>query len=262
MIYTFKGPTLPSVAPPDCAAINDFWIDSSTNPAVVKLITGTAGGVVTTTSVGAISTTTLLSDNHSDTVAATPIEGAMIVGADDGSGNAKWSMLAPGPSGSFLGSDGASIGYFQPAAALQRGTTVTFHQRAGTATTSWTNMPLAQAELFGPTAPTGTNRVVFPITGYTKVAIYAKVSTAGASGSKIWIEASSDGTTFLPIDGQGGTGSQLDIYNGGVVAPGGLLGPTATVAANLTGLVYLKIMGNGGDGVIDPSFGSIVAVFW
>jgi len=45
-IWTFKRPTTPAVSPPDCVALNDFWIDTSTNPAIVKLVIGTTGGVV------------------------------------------------------------------------------------------------------------------------------------------------------------------------------------------------------------------------
>ena len=256
-IFTFKRPTAPVVTPPDCAALNDFWIDTSTNPAVVKLITGTAGGVVTTTSVGSIVSSSLLSSAHSDTVSATPIEGALIVGADDGGGNAKWNMLTPGPAGSFLGSDGASIGFFQPASALQRGTTVTFHTRTALIYTTWTNMPSTLAEFLGPTAPTSTNRVPFLITGYTNVRLYVRTGGGGTAAARVWLDYSVDGNTWIPIDGVGGTGTQVAID-----ASAQAISATATVAQGLTGLVYLRIAGSGGDGVADPTFGNIAAVFW
>ncbi len=257
-IFTFKRPTVPSVAPNDCAAINDFWIDTSTNPAIVKLITGTAGGVVTTTSVGSIVSSSLLSQAHSDTVAATPVEGALIVGADDGGGNAKWQMLAPGPSGSFLGSDGASLGFFQPASALQRGTTLTFHTRAGTNNTVWTNQPAILGEFPGLT-PGSTNRMPFMITGYTKVALMVSLAFVGASTSTLSIQYSLTGTgNWIAIDGTDGTGAAVPLSTAG----NALMGPTTTIASGLTGLVFLRLVGSGGDGVADPSFGNIAAVFW
>jgi hypothetical protein len=239
-------------------ALNDFWIDTSTNPAIVKLVIGTTGGVVTTTSVGTIATSTLLSSSHSDTVAATPSEGTIIVGTEGG----KWQALQPGPAGSFLGSDGESVGYFQPAQTMLRGTTVTFHTRTGTAMATWTNQPSTKTEFLGPTIPTTTNRLPFLITGYTRVMLFLRLGVSGASGSKVSIEYStgSDGPTWIPIDGEGGTGTEIDIYNGG--ASGQLVSAQATVAAGLTGMIYLRVVGIGGDGVVDPSFGNVAAVFW
>jgi hypothetical protein len=257
MIFTFKGPTVPSVTAPDCAAVNDFWVDSSTNPAVVKLITGTTGGVVTTTSVGTITSSALLSSSHSDTIAATPIEGGLIVGADDGSGNAKWNMLAPGPSGSFLGSDGASLGFFQPASALQRGTSVTFHTRSGSAPTTWTDMPAALNGFLG---TVNQNIVPFNISGYTKAVLYVRAVTPATTGATMWLEYSTDGlaaSTWLPIDGVGGTGTSVAID-----ANANLTSSTATIASGLNGMVYLRIAAQGGNGTTDPTFGNIVAVFW
>jgi len=257
-IWTFKRPTTPAVSPPDCVALNDFWIDTSTNPAIVKLVIGTTGGVVTTTSVGTIATSTLLSSSHSDTVAATPSEGTIIVGTEGG----KWQALQPGPAGSFLGSDGESVGYFQPAQTTLRGTTVTFHTRTGTAVTTWTNQPSTRAEFLGPTAPTGTNRIPFLINGYTRVMLMVRLQSNAAAGAKMFLEYSTvaDGTTWTPIDGEGGTGTEIDINNGGV--SGQLVSAQATVAAGLTGIIYLRVAGIGGDGVVDPSFGNIAAVFW
>jgi len=54
--------------------------------------------------------------------------------------------------------------------------------------------------------------------------------------------------------------TEIDINNGGV--SGQLVSAQATVAAGLTGIIYLRVAGIGGDGVVDPSFGNIAAVFW
>ena len=246
----FRRPAPPTVSGTDCAALNDIWINTSVNPAEVNLITSTAGGVVTTTPIAGGSATThaLFSATHTDTVPGTPTEGTIAVGTENG----RWTMLAPGPAGSFIGSDGASVGYFHPAGSTLRGTTVTLHTRP-TGSTQWADMPSAATEFLG----TASNRLPIYITGYTKARFYFRNHTVGNTGAVLWLEYSRDTVTWEPLDGSGGTGTRLAIDG---AAGTEHISPEVTIAPGATGLIYFRIMGSGGNGVIDPTFGNIAVV--
>lgn len=251
--YIFRRPTPPTTTQPDCAALNDIWINSSVNPAQFNLITGTTGGIVTVTPIGGGGTSThnLLSATHADTVVEPVVEGSLLVGSEAG----KWQTLSPGPAGSFIGSDGSSVGYFTPSftsSGTQRGTTVVLSTRAN-GSNQWASMPAAVTEYMG----TASNRVPFYITGYTKAQFYFRNNTVGSTGAALWLEYSRDEVTWEPIDGPGGTGTKMNFDN-----PTGIehLSPSVPIASGATGLIFFRIMGSGGNGTASPTFGNIAVV--
>lgn len=99
----FRRKAAPSVT--DKVALGDLWVDNSVNPPQVMVATGV--NPASWTSAAASSGHTLLSAQHTDTVAATPQEGDIL--AFQGG---KWTRVPVGGSGTFWGSDGTSSGYF------------------------------------------------------------------------------------------------------------------------------------------------------
>ncbi len=108
--------------------------------------------------------------------------------------------------------------------------------------TMWTNMPAAETEFAGILA----RRMRFDLTGVNKVRISARVQTAGAAGSVLRFQYSTDENTWadltpnVAVDAIGTQVSAWDYIPGAAQAD-----------------VYIRLVGSGGNGVADPTFGNI-----
>ena len=123
---------------------------------------------------------------------------------------------------------------------------------------AWTNMPTA-ATLFN-----GSHRHVtrVDLTGFTEVRLVVnKQATAGAAASKLALrfsasfQASAGGYENIGAGGAEVACSPLNVQNTIVTSAW-----TPLIAGARTD-VFLALVGSGGDGALDPAFGSVVAEF-
>lgn len=113
----------------------------------------------------------------------------------------------------------------------------------------WTNLPAALAEFPGTPPPT---RTKWDLTSFDVCRVLANVITAAANGTVIGVQGSVDAatwTTLCSVTINNGTGLQV-----GAVA-------TLPPAVKAAGDVFLRVAGQGGNGVADPTFLSIAAQF-
>ena len=109
----------------------------------------------------------------------------------------------------------------------------------------WTNQPAGATELFG-----GTNRrAIADLTNATQARLVVNVTTAGASGAKLYIRYSTDDVTYNTFTTT--TGVAIDAT--GVFAESF----TNIVAGAKIATCYLQVVGSGGNGTADPRFGNI-----
>lgn len=128
------------------------------------------------------------------------------------------------------------------------------HGNGGTAAT-WTNMPAAATLLFG----ANLHIRKLDLTNYTQARlVMTKGSVAGVAGSKIilryytaWSATASD---YLDI----GT-SEISLATDG--GADGLVSSWVNLAAGAKADVWIGVIGTGGDGAVDPTFGTISAEF-
>lgn len=109
----------------------------------------------------------------------------------------------------------------------------------------WTNMPAATAEwnaLF---------RRYFDLTNAAQFRLHANVGQAGAAGAVLRVEYSTNESTWLPLGAVAGSG-EVPISTAGY-----MIGAFADIVAGAKAGVFLRLMGNGGNGTADPRFGSI-----
>ncbi len=163
---------------------------------------------------------------------------------------AKWAVLPPGTARKALHSGGAGV---VPSWEYQQLTYV-IHGNAG-ADATWTNMPLAATLLFGSTRHIGQ----LDLSKRTQARfMMTKGSVAGASGSKIILRYhtawSSNVGDYLDI----GTSEVSLPTNGGI---DGLVTSWIDLAAGAKADVWIAVVGSGGDGALDPTFGTIRAEF-
>ncbi len=128
------------------------------------------------------------------------------------------------------------------------------HGNAG-ADATWTNMPAAATLLFGSTRHIGR----LDLSKRTQVRfVMTKGSVAGASGSKIILRYytawSSTVGDYLDI----GTSEVSLATDGGI---DGLVTSWVDLAAGAKADVWIAVVGSGGDGALDPTFGTIRAEF-
>ena len=114
---------------------------------------------------------------------------------------------------------------------------------------SWTNQPAAETELNG--APRSRTKV--DLSRYTRVRMTAAVSTAGAAGSKLRLQYATDGNTQAAWANL----TEVPLDNSGQ----GNISAWAELPAGARGDVWLRVVGVGGDGVIDPIIGNVTAQF-
>jgi hypothetical protein len=110
----------------------------------------------------------------------------------------------------------------------------------------WSNMPLAQTELFGNVW----GRRTADLTDFTQFRVSISQSTLGAAGAFLRAQYSTDGGTMWMDLETGGTGADLDID----VGTGLKIGSWGMIDAGAMGDVQLRIVGQNGNGTTDPNF--------
>lgn len=108
-------------------------------------------------------------------------------------------------------------------------------------------MPSGLTEMFNQT----TRRTMHDLSRAKEARLLVNVgSVAGAAGSEIRIQYSSDQTSWSYLDGASGPGAAIN-------AAGLRTSPWVNLAAGATGNVYLRAVGIGGNGAADPRFGTV-----
>lgn len=162
----------------------------------------------------------------------------------------QWTNLAAGTAGQVLRTGGTAAA---PAWAYHQLTHI-IHGNGATAAT-WTNMPAAATLLFGATLHVRK----LDLSNYTQARMtMTKGSVAGVAGSKInlryftaWSATASD---YLAI----GT-SEISLATDG--GADGLVSSWVNLAVGAKADVWVAVIGTGGNGVVDPTFGTISAEF-
>lgn len=250
-IAFFQGPTAPVAAFPDCATINDFWLNTSTAPAVLYIAV-TATPTWTPYILGGVGSHALMS--HSDTTGGTPVPGDILTQLENGN----WSRFAAGPVGSFLQSQGDSIIYSTDASALINIPAANLvGSLPSTMTAAWQPDDLLLGsgthsnvnpggEEFG---ATGRFRGRKDTTGFTQVSLTFSVQTGCFTDADLRIEYF-DGTTWQQIAGLVGDCSVTPgtFFDGGYV--------TLPTGARGQGILFRAFITDG-DNIVDPSINTI-----
>lgn len=113
------------------------------------------------------------------------------------------------------------------------------------ANVTWTNMPVALTELFGNVH----RRLLVDLTDVDKIRLSARVSTVGAASAFIRAEYSTDESVWSNL-----TGNTLGL-NG---SPSTRATAWEAIPAGAKGSVFVRIVGSGGDGALDPVLGTIM----
>ena len=157
----------------------------------------------------------------------------------------------PSPTGKFLRDDGT----WATPAGSSSASQLAVNLVADSANVAWTNMPLA-ATLFA-----GSHRHIarVDLSDYSECRLVVnKQATAGAANSTIeLLYALSFQTTPAGYASIGETPAAVAVNTVNNV----LSSAWVSLAAGAKGDVFLALVGSGGDGVIDPSFGAISAQF-
>ena len=120
--------------------------------------------------------------------------------------------------------------------------------RAAYATQVWTDMPAALTEFNGNTQ----GRIKCDLTLATQARLVAKImSTPGVAGSELRAQYSTDETNWFYLDGAAGPAVAVNVANSTAISPWVTLAPGAKAD------VFVRVVGIGGDGGTDPSFGNI-----
>jgi hypothetical protein len=106
---------------------------------------------------------------------------------------------------------------------------------------TWTNQPAGLTQF--PEDP----RYIVNLTNAVQVAFACRIITAGASGSVLYLQYSTDDTSFNTL-----TSNQCSM-----TATGTKLTTFENVPAGAKGVVYLRVVGSGGDGAADPVFNGL-----
>jgi len=121
----------------------------------------------------------------------------------------------------------------------------------------WASQPLLDTELFGVTV----HRVWQDVTNFTEVRLCGNVGTVAAfAGATLYAEYSILGTFAdnVLIDSALGTGCAIPInVSGNFASAWAVLDPLAIAAGD----VAVRVMGVGGNGAVDPTFGNITLEF-
>ncbi|MGH7196846.1 MAG: carbohydrate binding domain-containing protein [Candidatus Saccharimonadales bacterium] len=110
----------------------------------------------------------------------------------------------------------------------------------------WTNMPAALTEFLGQTS----SRTKFDLSDAAQVRLVANVKTAGATGSELRVQYSTDQSTWNYLDG--GTGPSTVIDTTGLK-----VSSWVTVTGGAKSDVFLRVVGITGDAIADPEFGLV-----
>lgn len=119
------------------------------------------------------------------------------------------------------------------------------------ATVTWTNQPAALTELFG----LNDRRLPFDLSRFSQARITVNVEVAAFTGATLRAEfATTDGGTYAALDNSTGPNVAIDTTGTKVSSWVNL-----TTAARAD--VFLRIVGVGGDGTVDPDLGLISIQF-
>lgn len=122
---------------------------------------------------------------------------------------------------------------------------------AGNGNDQWNNMPLAETEFFG----LAVHRIPVDLAGCTQVRLVSSLRVAGVADSKIFLQyAATSGGTYAAI---GTSAVENVLTNTGIVDSGWV----ALAAGAKIDDCWLKLLGSGGDGVVDPNWGYCKAMF-
>lgn len=163
----------------------------------------------------------------------------------------KWAELSAVAAGQVLRSAGVGVVPAYGRVSL----THVIHGNAG-ADATWTNMPLADT-LFA-----GSTRHIrkLDLTNYTQCRLtMTKASVAGAAASKLILRYKAD-----PWSATVGDYSDIGTSEVSLAASGGIDGLVSSwidLVAGAKGDVWIALVGSGGDGALDPTFGAISAEF-
>lgn len=114
---------------------------------------------------------------------------------------------------------------------------------------AWSNMPLARTELFGGTF----ERFVVDLTGFTQFMLQSNVAVVGTAGAVLMLEYSlNQGGAWSPMD---------DTAQIGLASTGLRVSSWKTVPVAARTEVWLRIVGSGGDGAVDPQIVTLAALF-
>jgi hypothetical protein len=118
--------------------------------------------------------------------------------------------------------------------------------------TQWTNMPAAAAEFAG----RATHRIRADLTAFTQFRLWARLVPVGAAGAILTPEYSISGGAGPWVKFDGNTGPPLAVNTSDPITPWTDLDDGAKAED-----VILRLVGSGGDGVIDPLF-TVGIEFW
>jgi hypothetical protein len=114
---------------------------------------------------------------------------------------------------------------------------------------AWTNQPAALTEFRGLTV----FRQYANLETVSRIRLIARVETAGAPGSELRLQYSTDGNTWNYLSG-------TDSPKVSIAAVGLIQGAEVTIAAAARKAVQLRLVGINGNGTADPAFGTIEAI--
>ena len=109
----------------------------------------------------------------------------------------------------------------------------------------WTTMPSASTELLGLTD----FRTKLDLTGYKQCRLTTAVSTIGLAGAILTPQYSSDGTNFFALG---------DGLNNSLSTSGLAISAWKNIPEASKGDMTIRIMGSGGNGILNPAFNSVI----
>ena len=119
--------------------------------------------------------------------------------------------------------------------------------RAQYANTNWTSQPLAEQELFN----SASGRIKADLTNATEARLFVRVGTAGTATAIVYVQYSTDESSWNTLDGS--TGPQISL----AVGSSSVVSGWVTLAAGAKADVFLRVAGSGGNGSTSPSIGTV-----
>lgn len=247
-IRTDFAPSKAFVLAADDETLLANWIEITAQGAVVS-VNGQSGVVVLSAAdVGAVATGDFTWANLAGKPATFPPSAHGHSGEEITSGTVSVARIGTGTKDAttFYRGDGA---FAAPPAGGGSSSpeTVTFHAPPGAQV--WTNIPAAATEFRG----LSLHRAQADLAGMGQFRIYANLVAVGNATAELRLQYSTDGATWLDA---ASSASGVNISAGGLRTSAWL-----ALAAGAKGDVQLRIVGVNGDGVADPSFGTVAAEF-
>lgn len=122
---------------------------------------------------------------------------------------------------------------------------------------TWTNMPAAQTEYPGGTV----KRRKIDLSAFREVCLAVTLSVAGATGSKVGLQYSLDNSTWVYLDGSADGNLVAQTPQIAVDSTTPALSSWVTIDPAARTVVFLRAVGIGGDGAIDPNFQTLQGHF-